>query len=80
MLIGNADSGCCTSPRPDSTQSTISNISCSTKMQNGHLPSHDETKYTNGKDDPQDERVPCEFCGDLRCKETIMRHQVFVLD
>ena len=73
--IGNGDSGCCTSPRPESTQSTISNISCSTKLQNGHSTLSKETNITV-KDDPQDDRVPCEFCGDLRCKETIMRHQV----
>ena len=74
--IVNGDSGYCTSPRPESTQSTISsmsNVSSSTKMQNGHSSLNDEA---NKKEDPQDERVPCEFCGDLRVKETIMRHQV----
>ena len=38
------------------------------------------TKSTEIKDDTQDERVPCEFCGDLRCKEAIMRHQVINLN
>ena len=77
-FIAYADSGCCTSPRPESTQSTVSTrsaISNSTKMQNGYTTSKEEP-VLNGKDDIHDDRVPCEFCGELRCKETIMRHQV----
>ena len=78
IFIAYADSGCCTSPRPESTQSTVSTrsaISNSTKMQNGYTTSKEEP-VLNGKDDIHDDRVPCEFCGELRCKETIMRHQV----
>ena len=44
-------------------------------MQNGNTTSKEEP-VLNGKDDIHDDRVPCEFCGELRCKETIMRHQV----
>ena len=78
IFIAYGDSGCCTSPRPESTQSTVSTrsaISNTTKMQNGNTTSKDEP-VLNGKDDIHDDRVPCEFCGELRCKETIMRHQV----
>ena len=45
------------------------------KEQNG-TSTLNEAKNNNAKEDPQDDRVPCEFCGELRCKETIMRHQV----
>ena len=78
IFIAYGDSGCCTSPRPESTQSTVSTrsaVSNSTKMQNGNTTSKEEP-VLNGKDDIHDDRVPCEFCGELRCKETIMRHQV----
>ena len=40
----------------------------------------DGGKRNGNKDEPQDERLPCEFCGELRCHETIMRHQVINVD
>ena len=40
----------------------------------------DGGKRNDNKDEQQDERLPCEFCGELRCHETIMRHQVINID
>ena len=68
--LANGDSGFCTSPRPESTQSTISTT-------NGHRnASKEESLCSKKEEDFQEERVPCEFCGELRIRETIMRHQV----
>ena len=71
--LANGDSGFCTSPRPESTQSTISNT-------NGHRnASKEESLCSKKEEDFQEERVPCEFCGELRIRETIMRHQVIFI-
>ena len=71
MLKANGDSGFCTSPRPESNQSSHTNGHSNTAKE--------ESQCYKKEEDPQEERVPCEFCGDLRIKETIMRHQVYIL-